>query len=406
MALEKTWRWFGTGDKITLNEIRQVGVEGIVTSLHHIPKGNVWEKTEILKMKKEIQEKGMRWSVAESLPVHEAIKYGGHEREQLIDNYIASVKNLGACGIDTVCYNFMPVIDWIRTDLHFKLPDGSESLYFDLAKFVAFEIFILKREGAENDYPSDVVERALAWGRQMSEKEKNDLVDTIIVKTQGFIDGISVDGENDPVQIFRNLISAYRGIDKNQLRANLKYFLELVIPEAEKAGVRFAIHPDDPPRPVLGLPRIVSTLEDLKWILECVESPANGSTFCSGSLCVNPDNDLPEIVRQLKDRIYFVHLRNTELLENLDFYESGHLTGRADMFEILQLLLKEQKFRQSTGRNDAVLPMRVDHGLRMLSDFQHDYNPGYPLAGRMKGLAEISGMENAIERMVSQAPDF
>jgi mannonate dehydratase len=403
MSLEKTWRWFGPDDLITLDELRQIGVEGIVTSLHHIPKGQSWPVDEILKTKELIEEKGMRWSVVESLPVSEEIKYAGEERDQLIDNYIESIRNLGACGIDTVCYNFMPVIDWIRTDLHYKFPDGTESLYFDLAKFVAFELYILERQGAEEDYPEDVVRKARTFGELMSSKEREHLIDTIIVKTQGFIDGIKVEGETDPVAIFQKFLNLYENVDKPVLRENLKYFLEQIIPEAEKAGVRFAIHPDDPPMPVLGLPRIVSTADDIRWILNTVDSPSNGFTFCTGSLSVNPDNDLPGILNEFSDKVQFVHLRNTRLEANLNFYESGHINGRVDMYEILRILLREQKNRKKAVRDDFRLPMRVDHGLRMLSDFNNDYNPGYPLIGRMKGFSELRGLEFALIRMLEKA---
>ena len=403
MSLEKTWRWFGHGDLITLDELRQIGVEGVVTSLHHIPKGESWPVDGILKTKKLIEEKGMRWSVVESLPVSEEIKYAGEERDKLIENYIESIRNLGVCGIDTVCYNFMPVIDWIRTDIHYRFPDGTESLYFDLAEFVAFELFILNRGDARDDYPGDVVEKAIAFGEKMTGNERDELIDTIIVKTQGFIDGIKVDGESDPVRIFQNLLALYDGVDKKALRENLKYFLERIIPEAEKAGVRFAIHPDDPPMPVLGLPRIVSNGDDIRWILNCVDSPANGLTFCTGSLSAKPENDPVKLLSQFIDRVQFVHLRNTHVKENSDFYESGHIDGSVDMFEILQLLLFEQRKREAAGRKDVRLPMRVDHGLRMLSDFNNDYNPGYPLIGRMKGLSELRGLEYALIRMHEKA---
>lgn len=398
MSLEKTWRWFGPNDLITLKNLCQIGVEGIVTSLHHIEKGRVWEIPEIQKMKKTIEKYGMKWSVVESLPVHEEIKYGGEMRDELIENYIQSIRNLGRCGISTVCYNFMPVIDWIRTDLHYKLPDGSESLYFDLAKFVTFEIFILKRPGAKDDYPSEIIEKAMQIGERLTVEEKNKLVDTIIVKTQGFVDGIKANDVQSAIKVFRNLLDLFKGVDKSQLRKNLLYFLERIIPEAEKAGVRFAIHPDDPPRPVLGLPRIVSTSDDIEWILDAVDSLANGYTFCTGSLSVNSGNNLTEILNRTSGRIQFVHLRNTFLEENGNFYETGHLKGRVDMAEMIKILLKEQEKRKSSGRNDYKLPMRVDHGLRLLQDFQYDYNPGYPLLGRMKGFAELCGVERGIEQ--------
>lgn len=402
MPLEKTWRWFGHDDLITLDELRQIGVEGIVTSLHHIPKGDVWGKEDILKTKHAIEEKGMRWSVVESLPVSECIKYAGSDRDDLIGNYIESIRILGACGIDTVCYNFMPVIDWIRTDLHYRHSNGTESLYFDLVHFVAFEMFILERKQAGDDYPEDVVEKAIDFGQRMSEDERANLIDTIIVKTQGFIDGFNADGKSDPVEIFKNLLTLYEDIDCVALRENLRYFLERIIPEAEKAGVRFAIHPDDPPMPILGLPRIVSTEDDLRWIMNAVPSEANGLTLCTGSLSVNPVNDLAGIVEHLADRIQFVHLRNTRLKENLDFYESGHIAGRVDMFEVIRTLLIEQKRRAAAGRDDKRLPMRVDHGLRMLFDYNYSYHPGYPLIGRMNGFAELRGLEEGIERMLKE----
>lgn len=401
MPLEKTWRWFGPDDLITLDELRQIGVEGIVTSLHHVPKGDIWRKEEILKTKQRIEDKGMRWSVVESLPVSESIKYAGNNRDVLISNYIESIRNLGACGIDTVCYNFMPVIDWIRTNLNYPMPDGTESLHFDLIQFVAFDIFILKRKQAKDEYPERVVDKAITFGENMTDSKRENLIDTIIVKTQGFIDGIKVAGEADPVQVFRNLLSDYKDIDRTSLRENLRYFLERIIPEAEKAGVRFAIHPDDPPMPVLGLPRIVSTEEDFKWILNTVASQANGITICTGSLSVNPVNDVESIIEQFIDRIQFIHLRNTHSIKDNGFYESGHIEGQVNMFEVIRLLLIEQKKRKAAGKNDYRMPMRVDHGLKMLSDYNYSYNPGYPLIGRMKGYAELSGLEHGIERVIA-----
>lgn len=401
MPFEKTWRWFGPDDLITLDELRQIGVEGIVTSLHHVPKGDIWRKEEILKTKQRIEDKGMRWSVVESLPVSESIKYAGNNRDVLISNYIESIRNLGACGIDTVCYNFMPVIDWIRTNLNYPMPDGTESLHFDLIQFVAFDIFILKRKQAKDEYPERVVDKAITFGENMTDSKRENLIDTIIVKTQGFIDGIKVAGEADPVQVFRNLLSDYKDIDRTLLRENLRYFLERIIPEAEKAGVRFAIHPDDPPMPVLGLPRIVSTEEDFKWILNTVASQANGITICTGSLSVNPVNDVESIIEQFIDRIQFIHLRNTHSIKDNGFYESGHIEGQVNMFEVIRLLLIEQKKRKAAGKNDYRMPMRVDHGLKMLSDYNYSYNPGYPLIGRMKGYAELSGLEHGIERVIA-----
>lgn len=399
--MEKTWRWFGPGDAISLSQIRQIGVEGIVTALHHIPNGEIWSVDEINKTKTEIEKHGMRWSVVESLPVSEAIKFAGANRDELIQNYKQSLRNLGACGIDTVCYNFMPVIDWIRTDLHHALETGGESLYFDFARFVAFDRYILNRPQAEQDYPAEVVEKAANLFPQMTQEDQLQLIDTVIVKTQKFIDGIDVKAGESPVDVFKKLLAQYDGISKEMLRENLKYFLSEVIPVAEEAGVRLCIHPDDPPYPVLGLPRITGSKEDIQWILDAVPSPANGLTFCAGSLGAGAHNHLPEILSAFADRVHFAHLRSTCLLPNGDFYEASHLEGNAPMFELISILLKEQIRRENEGRSDLRIPMRVDHGHKLLQDFEHQYNPGYPLLGRMKGLAEIDGMQRAIGHFLS-----
>ena len=395
--LEKTWRWFGSNDSISLGEIRQIGVEGIVTALHHIPNGEVWSCEEINRVKTEIEQHGMRWSVVESLPVHEEIKYGGPNRDQLIKNYKESLINLGKCGIDTICYNFMPVIDWIRTDLHHTLDNGAESLYFDFVEFVVFDRYILNRVGDEAEYPEEIVEKAKSRFLSMSSLEKDRLVDTVIIKTQGFIDGITADDPNQAIELFKGLLEKYDNIDEAGLRHNLKHFLEAIIPAAEKAGINMCIHPDDPPMKVLGLPRIVGSYEDICWILDAVDSPANGLTFCAGSLSAGAHNNLTEMIKSLADRVHFVHLRSTELSENGDFYEAEHLKGRANLAEIVRVLLLEQKSRKNSGRIDFRMPMRVDHGHRMLHDFNVNHNPGYPLIGRLKGLAEITGLEMGIE---------
>jgi mannonate dehydratase len=399
--LEKTWRWFGKGDKISLNEIRQIGVEGVVTALHHIPNGEVWSVEEINLVKEEIEKHGMHWSVVESLPVHEEIKYGGPNRDKLIENYKQSLANIGKCGIDTICYNFMPVIDWIRTDLHHTLENGTESLFFDFAEFVIFDRYILGRVDAENEYPKNVVEKAKERFRTMTTDEKVRLIDTIIVKTQGFIDGIITDDPNEAVEIFKNLVKKYSGIGKPELRENLKYFLEAIIPVAEEAGVSMCIHPDDPPMKVLGLPRIAGSYDDIKWITEAVDSEFNGVTFCAGSLSAGSHNDLTEMIRLLSKKVHFIHLRSTQLCENGDFFEAEHLKGNVEMAELVKELLLEQKRRRELGYKNQRMPMRVDHGHRLLHDFDVEYNPGYPLIGRLKGLSEIDGLQQGIASMLN-----
>lgn len=398
MALEKTWRWFGVKDSISLSDLKQMGVEGVVTALHHIPNGEIWPVEEIMKVKNDIEAHGMRWSVVESLPVSEGIKTHSDDYPRLIHNYCESLKNLGKCGIDTVCYNFMPVLDWARTDLHFKNPQGGESMYFDFPTFVAFDAYILKRAGAEKDYPTHIVEKAREIAANITAEEAEKLAYNIIVVTQGFIDG-AVDGsENDYKKIFLDFIGTYDHIDAEKLREHLSVFLNDVMPIAEQAGVRMCIHPDDPPFPVLGLPRIASTLEDLQWICDQYDSLYNGITLCSGSLSARAENDLIRIVQRLGHKIHFVHLRNTLLSDNGSFYESGHLEGSVDMYGLLKALLQEQHNRKAQGRTDLRMPFRPDHGIKILDDYTKEANPGYPLIGRLKGLAEISGLEMGIEK--------
>ena len=392
MALEKTWRWFGDKDPITLDQLAQIGVEGVITALHHIPNGEVWKKEEIMKVKNAIEAKGMRWSVVESLPVSEGIKICTGDRPRLIANYQQSVRNLGECGIDTICYNFMPVLDWARTELHYKLPNGGESMYFDFPTFIAFDVYILKRPNAEKDYPSELLEKAKVAYKSMSEEEAEKLAYNIIVVTQGFIDGV-IDGSiPDYKGLFLEFIDRYKGYDKNKMRENLKAFLDEIIPVAEEVGVRLAIHPDDPPFPVLGLPRIIGQLEDYEWLFKANTSPNNGITFCAGSLSARKENDLLEIIEKTADRIHFVHLRNTQMLPDGSFYESGHLTGSQNLPRLMIALLKEQKRRIESGRTDTKMPLRPDHGIKILNDFNNNYNPGYPLIGRLKGLAELDGL--------------
>lgn len=399
MALEKTWRWFGPNDTITLADLRQMGVEGVVTSLHHIPTGEVWPEEEIRFIRDEIERHGMRWSVVESLNVSEQIKRNGPQSAEHIAHYIRSLRNLGNCGIDTVCYNFMPVLDWARTDLHFHTDSGGESMLFDYPTFAAFDIYLLERPNAEKDYPEDVRCKAAVLNDQWTKEEKDELARNIIIVTQSFIrDKIELPLE-EYKQIFRGYLAQYHHISKEQLRAHLASFLQQIIPVAEEAGVRMCIHPDDPPFPLLGLPRICSTQEDMQWIMDQYPSPSNGLTFCSGSLSGSIRNDVVEIARALAPHIQFVHLRNTAYLANDTFYESGHLTGQVDMFALVKILIEEQKHRRKSGRKDYRLPFRPDHGIRILDDFKRTANPGYPLIGRLKGLAEIDGLQTGIERM-------
>lgn len=380
--MEKTWRWFGKKDIITLDMLRQIGVEGIVTALHDIPNGEIWTTEAIEDMKSFIESKGLRWSVVESLPVSESIKYGGSDRDQLIENYKISLANLGKSGIKTVCYNFMPVIDWIRTDLRKENEDGTYSLYFDKIRFAYFDCFILKRKFAERDYSEDEMRQVHELDKTITDEEKNDLIQTIIVKTQGFINGNIKVGDLHPVAIFNRLLLLYDRINKSQLRQNMKYFLEKVIPTAEENGVNLCVHPDDPPVPVLGLPRIVSCAEDIDWILNAVDSPNNGLTFCAGSLSSGLHNDVPALAKRFANRTHFIHLRSTDVSPDGNFQEASHLEGRGHLIELVRIFEKE----------NTSLPMRVDHGKLMLDDVDKSYNPGYSFLGRMYAFAQVSGI--------------
>ncbi len=380
--MEKTWRWFGKKDKITLAMLRQIGVEGIVTALHDVPNGEVWTLEAINDMKAYIEAAGLRWSVVESLPVCEAIKYGGADRERLIANYIESLANLGKAGIKTVCYNFMPVIDWIRTDLFHPWPDGTSSLYFNKIRFAYFDLKILKRANAEQDYTAEELRKVDELAAHITEAEELELIDTIIVKTQGFVNGNIREGEKAPVTLFRKLLALYEGIDRDALRENMRYFLAAVMPVCEQYGVNMCVHPDDPPFQMLGLPRIVTNEEDIAWFLHAVDNPHNGLTFCAGSLSAGEHNDTRDLARKFASRTHFVHLRSTEALPGGDFIESSHLTGRGHLIDLIRIFEAE----------NPNLPMRVDHGRTMLGDETMGYNPGYSFHGRMLALAQVEGM--------------
>lgn len=381
--MEKTWRWFGHKDKITLPMLRQIGVEGIVTALHDVPNGEIWPYEMICELRDEIAAHGMRWSVVESLPVSEAIKYADAERDRLIENYIVSLENLGRAGIKTVCYNFMPVIDWIRTDLEHPWEDGTSSLYFDYARFAYFDIHILEREGAEKEYPSETLARVAELHETMTDEERDGLIDTIIVKTQGFINGNIREGDKHPVKIFKRLLAQYAGIDREALRENMRYFLSAVMPVCDKWGINLCVHPDDPPFQVLGLPRIVTSEEDIAWLLEAVDNPHNGVTFCAGSLSSGAHNDVVKMARRFKERTHFVHLRSCRILEGGNFIEASHLEGRGHLIELVRIFEDDPR---------KELPMRVDHGRTMLGDEKMGYNPGYSFHGRMFALAQVEGM--------------
>ena len=400
MALEKTWRWFGRKDTVSLAELKQMGIEGVVTALHDIPPGEVWPQEEIRRVKNEIEQYGMSWSVVESLPVSEGIKICSADRPRLIANYIESLRNLAKEGVDTVCYNFMPVLDWARTDLHFKNDKGGESMLFDYPTFAAFDVFILTRENAAKDYPEYIINKAEQIYHSFTPEQREELAHNIIVVTQAFIHGVLGEDSRNYIERFRAYLNTYKEIDSNKLREHLVRFLHDVVPVAEEIGVNLCIHPDDPPFPLLGLPRIASTQEDFRWILSQVDSPANGVTFCTGSLSGCQGNDIVSMVKEFAPRTHFIHLRNTAHLEDGSFYESGHLSGNVDMFAVVKILLEEQMRRKEEGRKDTRMPFRPDHGIRILDDYNRKSNPGYPLVGRLKGLAEIDGLQTGIERML------
>lgn len=389
--MEKTWRWFGPNDKITLDMLRQIGVEGIVTSLHHIANGEVWSYEEVMKMKNLIEDYGLRWSVVESLPVSESIKYGGTDRDRLIENYKESLANLGKAGVKTVCYNFMPVLDWARTDLEYPNGDGTSNLYFNKAEFAYFDCCILKREGAEKDYDAATLKRLEELKKTMTPEGERRLVDNIIVKTQGFVNGNISEDDTTPVDTFRDLLKLYDGIDRDKLRANMKYFLEAIMPVCREYDINMCVHPDDPPLQILGLPRIVTCDEDIEWFLNAVPDSHNGLTFCAGSLSAGAHNNVPELARKYADRTHFVHARICNVLPDDDFKESTHLDPR--LIDVIKTF---------ETRRPGV-PMRVDHAPLMLGDEKMGYNAGYSFHGRMLALGMVSGIMAAISSSACKA---
>jgi mannonate dehydratase len=389
IKLEETWRWYGENDSITLQDIIQAGATGIVTALHHLPTGEIWTVDEIKRTKEMIEDTGLKWSVVESIPVHEDIKRQTGNYKTYIENYKASIKNLGSCGINTVCYNFMPVLDWSRTDLDYIVKDQSTALRFDEIAYAAFDLFILQRQHAEKEYTEEIIQKAESYFRKLDKQKIDTLEKTMLAGLPGSEEGYTLDE-------FKEILRSYDGISARDLQNHLLHFIREITPAAEESGVRMAIHPDDPPFPLFGLPRVVSTEQGAKELIESFDSEFNGLTFCTGSYGARSDNDLPGMVERLGHRINFIHLRSVQRENGRSFHEANHLEGSMDMAAVMKALIDEQIRRKNEGRNDYNIPMRPDHGHRMLDDMKKDSAPGYSCIGRLRGLAELRGLELGI----------
>ena len=392
--LEQTWRWFGPKDPVPLQHIRQAGATGVVTALHHIPNGDVWPIEDIHRCKNQVEQAGLRWSVVESVPVHEDIKQAKGHAQRYLENYAQSLRHLASCGIKIVCYNFMPLLDWTRTQLDWRLPDGAEALRFDAVDAALFDIHTLQRKNAEFDHTPEVRAQAAKRFGQLSAEQRDAIAKTILLGLPGTVDDLTLDE-------FRAKLAQYAAIDSARLRENHAAFLRSVVPVAEECGVSLCIHPDDPPFPIFGLPRICSTADDLDAILRAVDSPANGITFCTGSLGANPANDLPALFRRVGHRVHFLHLRNVRREDDGSFYEAEHLGGSTDMAAVMLAIIEELDRRAARG-DTARLPMRPDHGHRMLGDLEHNFYAGYSAIGRLRGLAELRGLELGIRHVLDK----